>query len=118
MKYTIEIETDNDAFLPDPNVETARILRELAQRLVDEAPAEVTLRDANGNRVGRAVVSAGALAAPVGAIINATARLITFNISREDFRGLVAEATRYSVTVAEMTRRCVRAHLGAGEPTP
>lgn len=59
MKYVIEIETDNDAFLPNPNDETVRILQELCCVLEQEEPAARALFDVNGNRVGRAYVARG-----------------------------------------------------------
>jgi hypothetical protein len=55
MSYSITIETDNDAFYPDPGPELARILRKLADRLDGGELAEsVRLMDYNGNTVGRA----------------------------------------------------------------
>ena len=55
MGYSIQIETDNDAFYPDPGPELARILRKLADRLEGGDLAEsVRLMDYNGNAVGRA----------------------------------------------------------------
>ena len=55
MKYLIEINTDNDAFVGDPETEVTDILERLSLRiqrlgLEDEAP----LFDVNGNRVGTA----------------------------------------------------------------
>ncbi len=48
---TIKIETENDAFHPLQEFETARILRELADRI--ETNSEITtIRDVNGNKVG------------------------------------------------------------------
>lgn len=50
---TVQIETTNDAFFDDRGAETARILRELADKIENGAD-EVMLRDYNGNRVGTA----------------------------------------------------------------
>jgi len=59
MSYSIQIETGNDAFQPDPAQEIARILRTLADKL--EAGADlseaITLRDYNGNNVGAAIAA-------------------------------------------------------------
>lgn len=55
MKVTIEIQCDGAAFGEDhTGTELARILREYADRVNGEEPADrVTLRDINGNTVGR-----------------------------------------------------------------
>ena len=50
-KVEITIETDNDAFQPAPNIELARILREIAINLEYNAEREI-IRDINGNTVG------------------------------------------------------------------
>jgi len=53
MKFTLTIESDNDA-VTDPqtgNLEVARILRDAAQRIEDGAISNVC-RDTNGNVVG------------------------------------------------------------------
>jgi len=47
---TIEIETDNDAFV-EPRPELARILRELAAKL-EAGRNPTTVRDINGNLCG------------------------------------------------------------------
>lgn len=57
MKLRIEIDCGNAAFCnrdgePDPGPELARILRQLADRLEDEAPVNVRLHDINGNACG------------------------------------------------------------------
>lgn len=57
MKFTLEIECDNDAFAGDPSAEVARILRDVAARieytpLNGRAVPIGTARDINGNRVG------------------------------------------------------------------
>ena len=53
--FKIEIETDNDAFAPEPGPELARILRELADKLdAGTVPESVRLRDINGNTCGTA----------------------------------------------------------------
>ncbi len=49
----IEIETENDAFTPDPYPEVARILREIADSLGPGGHLPSVLRDVNGNRIGR-----------------------------------------------------------------
>lgn len=53
----IEITTTNEAFLVDPGVEMARILRTLADKIEGAGPGEAGVffaRDINGNRVGSA----------------------------------------------------------------
>lgn len=47
----VEIRQDNAAFLPDAGLETARILRQLADR-VQDGSSEGVLRDANGAIIG------------------------------------------------------------------
>ena len=56
MRFNLHIYTDNAAFEPDPAVETARILREVADRVEkgDILSHYRTLLDINGNDVGRA----------------------------------------------------------------
>ena len=51
---TIRIDCGNDAFKPRPEIEVARILRDLADRIEELGINEVFsgLNDANGNRVG------------------------------------------------------------------
>ena len=61
--FTLNIETDNEAFTgdeaeglfpgPERRAEVARILRDAARRLTEQAHAGGPLRDANGNTVGR-----------------------------------------------------------------
>mgnify|MGYP001197094997 CR=1 FL=1 len=53
MNITITISTDNAAFSPEPEDEVARILRELATKLETMRLGGFTLRDANGNPVGK-----------------------------------------------------------------
>lgn len=60
---TLNIELENDAFAEAPNVEAARILRELATLIADSGdtltfePCTLChLRDINGNKVGTAQV--------------------------------------------------------------
>lgn len=51
--FTLAIDTGNDAFHPDAGPEVARILEELAKKLREEGPLELSnLRDLNGNTVG------------------------------------------------------------------
>ena len=52
MKYQIEIETDNTAFDDYPNLEVARILKDLAGKAEAGYPLDVQLYDLNGNEVG------------------------------------------------------------------
>lgn len=57
MKFTLEIDCDNDAFQPSPAAELARILREVAEDLDSDAandadPTMHTIMDANGNTCG------------------------------------------------------------------
>lgn len=52
MKFKLEIECDSAAFDP-PYVEVGRILDELASKLY-AGQSGINVRDANGNRVGRA----------------------------------------------------------------
>lgn len=74
MRFLLNINVDNDAFQPDPYAETARLLREIADRLDTVTPSRKeheyclgdygdsrkgwtghyqTLLDINGNDVGR-----------------------------------------------------------------
>lgn len=48
--FDLHVETDNAAF-EDPAAETARILREVADRL-ENGSTEGAIADINGNRVG------------------------------------------------------------------
>lgn len=77
MRLTVTIETGNAAFEPDPNQETARILRKLAQNIDAELfrkgphlPPDLEnvdghkLRDLNGNTVGQVEVEQGSEHAP------------------------------------------------------
>lgn len=53
-RFTLEINTDNDAFLPIAGDELARILRQVAEQ-IEGCEAESihgTCRDYNGNKVG------------------------------------------------------------------
>jgi hypothetical protein len=54
VTLTITIETDNAAFAEDPHEETCRILRRLVAHIEGNGINEpLTLRDVNGNTVGR-----------------------------------------------------------------
>lgn len=57
MTIKITIQTDNDAFYPDPGTEIARILREYADEITNAAIVPCILLDANGNAVGRIQVT-------------------------------------------------------------
>lgn len=54
-QFQLYIHTDNDAFHPEPGPEIARILHLVARRVEDGADLRhfQTLRDVNGNDVGR-----------------------------------------------------------------
>lgn len=54
MKFQIEITTDNDAFVSDKIIEISRILRKVTDVLPTFHEDDLTLRDTNGNKVGRA----------------------------------------------------------------
>lgn len=61
MEFVITISMNNAAFEEQPNLELARILRKLADRLETEWPlpdGTCVLRDINGNSVGTAQVKA------------------------------------------------------------
>lgn len=55
-KFTLEINTDNAAFYPFPGYELRRLLREIADGIVDEDNAgdagDEPVFDSNGNRCG------------------------------------------------------------------
>ena len=51
MRAAISITMNNAAFDDEPEIELARILRDLAAR-VERGYDQVNLRDANGNKVG------------------------------------------------------------------
>lgn len=58
MKFKLEIDCTNEAFMPEPSTEVARLLRRIADMIEkDEAPLEVWddewFRDINGNRVAK-----------------------------------------------------------------
>lgn len=61
--FEITIDTDNAAFDEDPTIEVARILRSIAADITTYGEAAfddgiIRLRDANGNRIGFAVLDA------------------------------------------------------------
>lgn len=66
MRVTITVECDNEAFIPAPKRELARILRDLTARLGPHAGPqnglvdfdELKLHDINGNTVGKVTVQA------------------------------------------------------------
>ncbi len=49
--FTLTINTDNEAFTPEPGAEVARILRVIADR-VEAGRTDGAAMDVNGNRVG------------------------------------------------------------------
>ena len=49
----IMIETDNDAFQPEPKDEIARILIDLGHRITRTGTIDQPIRDINGNKVGK-----------------------------------------------------------------
>lgn len=51
-RVRISIVTSNDAFVNNVRGETARILHELARRMVEAEQDTYQLKDANGNAVG------------------------------------------------------------------
>ncbi len=51
MKFELKIESENAAFADFPSMETARLLRQTAYKLLDGSDSGV-LMDINGNRVG------------------------------------------------------------------
>ncbi len=62
MKFNIEINTDNDAYVLDPGLELARILQRVVNNLQATGPEEIneyhqTLYDINGNKTGIAYTS-------------------------------------------------------------
>lgn len=58
MEYRLTVSLDNAAFTEGGAEELARILREEARRVAaDGFPTERTLRDTNGNTVGRVEVT-------------------------------------------------------------
>lgn len=59
--FHLYIDTDNDAFTPEPNAELARILRAIADKVEggEWLGQFLTVFDANGNDVGRYALKAG-----------------------------------------------------------
>lgn len=57
MKATLTISMDNAAFGDDPAAELARILRDLADRVERVNPENISVRDANGNKVGELTIT-------------------------------------------------------------
>lgn len=51
-KFRLQIDMGNDAFVPDPGPEVARILREAATMIERGAWEGRKVRDINGNTVG------------------------------------------------------------------
>lgn len=52
MKVLIEIDTENDAFKPNPAREVARILHSESQRMKIDGLRKKILQDVNGNVIG------------------------------------------------------------------
>lgn len=54
-RFTVIVDTDNEAFTPDPAFELTRILQRIAERISDEGLSGFfeTILDANGNDVGQ-----------------------------------------------------------------
>lgn len=57
MTVTIEIRCDNEAFGDLAATEIGRILRKLADDVERDGENEISLRDINGNRVGKYLIS-------------------------------------------------------------
>lgn len=57
MKITVTISTDNAAFEDNEAGETARILRDLADKLERRGLMDIAAIDENGNKVGRFTVT-------------------------------------------------------------
>ena len=59
MRLTIELDMEGEAFVPDPNPETARILRKLADGIESYVRTykDWVLQDINGNTVGKAEIT-------------------------------------------------------------
>jgi hypothetical protein len=53
MELNLNIETDNDAFGDFPQIELARIFREIAYKLETGISPNFFLRDIDGNKVGQ-----------------------------------------------------------------
>lgn len=58
MKFTLNLDCGNAAFADDPQYEIARILRKVAEDLIDGGLQNLDkLRDINGNIVGQAGIT-------------------------------------------------------------
>ena len=53
MKFVMSIVCDNPAFADNPEIELARILRDAAKKLSEQAAFAQQLYDINGNKVGK-----------------------------------------------------------------
>lgn len=53
MSVKIEFETDNDAFCPHAGFEINRILNKIRDDVAAFGPHEGTIKDSNGNTIGR-----------------------------------------------------------------
>lgn len=55
--YALYIELENDCFVPNPEIEVARILRELSRNLTLNGLYRSKLQDINGSTVGEAIIT-------------------------------------------------------------
>lgn len=53
MRFTLEVEMDNDAFVVAPGHQLALILDHAKAQILDQGMTEAPLMDINGNTVGR-----------------------------------------------------------------
>lgn len=53
VKLTLDIDLDNSAFQPDPEIELGRIFRVLSHRIEESHEKSGKIRDFNGATVGR-----------------------------------------------------------------
>ena len=53
MNFTLTVICDNPAFADNPEIELARILRDAAKKLSEQAAFAQQLYDINGNKVGK-----------------------------------------------------------------
>jgi len=125
MRLTATIETGNAAFEPDPNQETARILRKLADTIdgatlsgasLDDADGH-KLRDLNGNTVGQVEVEQGREHAPRLTPLHMTSARDPATAA-EMAKRLGYKQTAYTSTSALVGLECLREnpeHMTASE---